>query len=456
MNEADWKRLLRQIRQGYVVPVIGSQFLGAQAGEASFQQAVATELLKTYGLPGDPAALPDFLPISHVVARLRHSAGATLQDLYTDVHDAIETVTARAEAALPEAMRQLAAITDFRLFVSTTPDDLLARCLRQRIAVHEVMHAPKLPTSEWQDLPADWASHAGEVQLMYLFGKSRAAPVYAIHEEDILEYAHNVISRGSQVPVNFIAALQERSLLLLGCAFPDWLGRFFLRVTNTARLADKQKREWLVESPGGNDGLVSFLRSYSSETELLVESSPAQFVAELHRRWLAEQPAAGSAPAPAADEARSRAIFFISYSRGADLGRADALCAALRAIGVAEHEVWLDRQAIEPGENFRHQILDGIQGCRYFLPLLSAATNGREEGFVFREWRAANDRGMDMNRAFVVPLVVDAEFVPARYDAEPARAWAHTDFGFAPDGVPDDSTRARLVSLLRAARRNMG
>ena len=150
-------------------------------------------------------------------------------------------------------------------------------------------------------------------------------------------------------------------------------------------------------------------------------------------------------------------MFFISYSRGADLQRADALCAALRAIGVAEQEIWLDRQAIEPGENFRHQILDGIQGCRYFLPLLSAATNGREEGFVFREWRAANDRAHGheprLRRAAGGGRRVSA---PARYDAEPVRAWAQTDFGFAPGGVPDEATRSRLVALLRDARRAAG
>lgn len=451
MNEADWKRLLRQIRQGYVVPVVGSQFLAGP----SFQHAVAAELLQAYGLAPDALPLPPFLPVSQVVGRLRREAGATLQDLYTDVHDAIEAVTTRFEAEMPAPLAQLAAITDFRLFVTTTPDDLLARCLRRRIAVDEVIHAPKLPTSEWHDLPADWAARAGEVPLLYLFGKSRAAPVYAIHEEDILEYAHNVISRGSQVPVQFLGALQERSLLLLGCGFPDWLGRFFLRATNTSRLAEKSKREWMVETAAGNDGLVAFLRSYSADTEMLVESSPADFVAELHRRWLAERPAAGGpVAAPAADEPRGRAIFFISYSRGADLVRADALRAALLALGVAEHEIWLDRQAIEPGENFRRQILDGIQGCRYFLPLLSQATDAREQGFVFREWRAANDRALDMNRDFIIPLVVDADFEPRRYDAEPVRAWSEIDYGHAPGGVPDEATRRRLVSLLREARRS--
>jgi TIR domain len=453
MNEADWKRLLRQIRQGYVVPVVGSQFLGGEDGQPGFQQQVALELLRVYGVAADAAPLPSFLPVSHVVARLRREAGATLQDLYTDVHDAIETVSARFDAALPPPLLQLASITDFRLFVTTTPDELLARCLRRRTAVDEVIHAPKLPTSEWHDLPADWSARAGTVPLLYLFGKSRAAPVYSIHEEDILEYAHNVISRGSQVPLNFLGALQERSLLLLGCGFPDWLGRFFLRVTNTSRLAEKSKREWMVEPPGGNgnEGLVGFLRSYSADTELLVDASPAAFVAELFARWSADRPAAAGAPPP--DEPRSRAMFFISYSRGADLPQADALFAALRALGVAEHEIWLDRHQIEPGDNFRLRILDGIQGCRYFLPLLSQATDAREQGFVFREWRAANDRALDMNRAFIVPLVVDPAFEPARYDAAPVRAWSELDYGFAPGGVPDGDTRGRLVQLIREARR---
>jgi len=453
MTEADWKRLLRQIRQGFVVPVIGSQFLGSEPGQPSFQQAVASALLAAYGLPAEAESLPEFLPVSHVVTRLCRQHGATLQDLYTDVHDAIEIVSARLADHPPEAMRQLAEITDFRLFVQTMPDDLLARCLRRRTAVREIVHAPKLPTADWHDLPPEWATQAGQVNLMYLFGKSNAAPVYAIHEEDILEYAHNIITRGSQVPVNFIAALQERSLLLLGCNFPDWLGRFFLRVTNTSRLSEKSKREWMVEAPGRNDGLVSFLRSYSADTELLVEAPPAEFVAELHRRWLADQPAAGPAPPAGAPTPPPQALFFISYSRGTDLARADALCRALREVGVSDGEIWLDRQDIEPGENFRHQILDGIQGCRYFLPLLSSATNGRDEGFVFREWRAANDRAQDMNRPFIIPLVIDEAFEPSRYNAAPAREWGQIDYGFAPEGRPDEATMKRLVSLLREARR---
>ena len=93
------------------------------------------------------------------------------------------------------------------------------------------MHSPKLQTiSEGNDLPQDWSERRGDVQLLYLLGKSSPAANFAIHDEDVLEYAHNVIARGS-VPNVFIGELQQRNLLLIGCNFPDWLSRFFLRAT---------------------------------------------------------------------------------------------------------------------------------------------------------------------------------------------------------------------------------
>jgi len=389
------------------------------------------------------------------VARLRRERNVSLQDLYTDVHEVIESIVTEVALDPPPAIQQIAEIADFRLLATTTPDDLLARCLRQRRAVDEVIHAPKLPTSEWHDLPADWSTRAGTAHLLYLFGKSRGAPVFAIHDEDILEYAHNVIAHGSHVPVAFLGALQERSLLLIGCSFPDWLGRFFLRLANKSRLSEKAKREWLVEAPGADaTGLTTFLRAHTSDTELLSDMAPTEFVAELHRRWMAEAGARPNINGAMATDRRPAAMFFISYSRPSDLRSAQALYEALRELGVAEGEIWFDRLDIEPGEDFRQRIFEGIQGCSYFLPVLSLASQQRAEAFVFREWRAANERAAGMNRDFIVPLVVNADSDPSLYTARPVLGWRDTlHFGHAPDGVPDEPTRRRLNELIRAARR---
>jgi hypothetical protein len=295
------------------------------------------------------------------------------------------------------------------------------------------------------------------VYLLYLFGKSRSAPMFAIHDEDVLEYAHNVIAHGSQVPNRFLCELQQRNLLLVGCNFPDWLSRFFMRATNQRRLSETYRNAWLIEQLQPEEGFTCFLKSFSRDTEILTESSPVEFVAELHQRWMAEH---GTSPQDAdhlAEEDVPRgAMFFISYSRKTDLSRAEALYQALLRLGVTEGEVWFDRKTIEPGDDFRRRILDGIRSCRYFLPLLSQAANNREGGFVFREWSTATDLLEEMNREFLLPVIVDGDYKPERYTTESARVWADDkklDFGHAPEGVPDDRLEAKLKKLVRDARR---
>lgn len=470
MSEAAWRRLLDQIRDGRVVPVIGPELLVYDiTGNQSLQARVAEKLLALYNQPLPPEGLPAFRELNDAVVRLRQARDdngpvvRNLQDLYADVHGVLRELTGARDNVLPSAIDQLARIADFRLFVTLTPDTLLASALKRRCAVNEIVHSPDLSSSESRDLPADWRDRPNEVQLLYLFGKVSSTPVYALTEEDVLEYAHSMIAGRGHVLPRFFGELQELNLMLLGCNFPDWLSRLFLRLTNKERLSSaKAKREWLVEELQDEPGLVTFLRNYSHDTEILADVPPLEFVAELLRRWQADNEARQQAgPAGSGGDGDDErplpppgAIFFVSYSRGTDQPYAEALVEALRQLGVAERELWFDRQTIEPGDDFRNKILDGIAGCRYFLPVLSEATNAREEGFVFREWQAANDRLPQLNRDFIYPIIVDADYAPERYTARPVRAWQSLDFGHAPAGAPDARTMAKLTKLLRDARRH--
>lgn len=255
MNERRWDRLLDSIDGGMVVPVLGSQVLTGESGD-SLQRRIAQRLLSFYDEPDDSPLTP-FYELNEVVTRLKDKHN--LQDLYADIHDVIEQLASAKGSNIPEPIRKIAAISSFRLFVTLTPDDLLARCLRARCATNEIIYSPYLPTSEGSDLPNDWLSRQGEVQLLYLFGKSRPAPMFAIHDEDFLEYVHNIIARGSHVPLKFLDELQQRNLLLIGCNFPEWLSRFFLRLTNKGRLSEVQrKREWLIDEKSLDKGLICF------------------------------------------------------------------------------------------------------------------------------------------------------------------------------------------------------
>jgi TolB-like protein/Tfp pilus assembly protein PilF len=102
---------------------------------------------------------------------------------------------------------------------------------------------------------------------------------------------------------------------------------------------------------------------------------------------------------------RAQAIF-ISYA-SQDAGPAHGICAALRAAGL---NVWFDQSELRGGDTWDASIRQQIKECALFIPIISAHTQEREEGYFRREWNLAVNRTLDMaqDRAFLLPVVIDA------------------------------------------------
>ena len=158
MKDRDWRRLLERMKEGTVVPVIGPRLL--VDGEGSpLTLRVARRLLADYDMDIGDGALPPFRELTEVATRLKGKL-RNPQDLYGDVDSALKLVgmlepgdrgkEPKGEAvAIPKPLQQLGQISDFRVMVTLTPDDMLARALKSaKRAVHEVVHSPRLPTSE--------------------------------------------------------------------------------------------------------------------------------------------------------------------------------------------------------------------------------------------------------------------------------------------------------------------
>ncbi len=96
---------------------------------------------------------------------------------------------------------------------------------------------------------------------------------------------------------------------------------------------------------------------------------------------------------------------FLSYA-SQDAEAAGRICEALRAAGV---EVWFDRSELRGGDAWDSQIKKQIHDCALFLPIISAHTNARTEGYFRREWKLATRRLLDIadDAAFLVPVVID-------------------------------------------------
>jgi TolB-like protein len=99
-----------------------------------------------------------------------------------------------------------------------------------------------------------------------------------------------------------------------------------------------------------------------------------------------------------------RAVF-LSYA-SQDTEAAQQLCNELRAAGI---EVWFDQSDLRGGDAWDALIRRQIKGCDLFVPIISANTQSREEGYFRREWNLAVARTLDMDegRAFLLPIVID-------------------------------------------------
>jgi TolB-like protein len=100
-----------------------------------------------------------------------------------------------------------------------------------------------------------------------------------------------------------------------------------------------------------------------------------------------------------------RPSVFLSYA-SADRQAARLLRDALPGYGL---DVWYDESEIGGGEAWDQKIRRQIRECDYFMPLVSAQTEARHEGYFRREWRLAVERTLDMadDHLFLLPLVID-------------------------------------------------
>jgi TolB-like protein/Flp pilus assembly protein TadD len=96
---------------------------------------------------------------------------------------------------------------------------------------------------------------------------------------------------------------------------------------------------------------------------------------------------------------------FLSYA-SQDAEAANRICEALRAAGI---EVWFDQSELRGGDVWDQKIRREIRECALFIPIISANTQARTEGYFRLEWRLADQRThlMGKSRAFLVPVCID-------------------------------------------------
>jgi TIR domain/SIR2-like domain len=450
-NDDAWEDLLNFVEEKRVIPIVGPELATVQTdtGTENLYAWLARMLAVRLGLPADidarPLTLNDVI-VSHLANRGRR------EDLYTR----IRSIMREANFAPPPALLKLAAITDFDLYVSTTFDSLLEDALNAaRFGGLRTTDVVAYAPNKLVDLPAERESMTRPL-VYHLMGRLSASPTYVISDEDVLEFVC-ALQTTHYAPQKLFGELEHNHLLLLGGGFSDWLTRLFLRLAKRRRLSEPRDfGEVLADARSSHDpGLVFFLQQVSSRTRLYTGGANA-FVDELHRRWMARnQPATAAATGgdvallrfhPPAREMADQAVF-ISYARE-DLAAVQQLKAGLDAAGIP---AWFDMDRLESGDDFSRKIRGNIARCSYFIPVISATTQRRVEGWFRREWNWAVERteGMAAGARFVLPICIDDT---AEKEALVPDLFLKTHWTRLPAGKIGPEMAAKLQELLGAKR----
>lgn len=406
LNDDAWDDLLNFIEEKRVIPIIGPELLKVEteSGPRLFYDWLADKLAAKLNVL--TSELPQPYTLNDVVCWFL-SAHGRREDTYTRVRSILREIT----FVPPKALTQLAQITDFPLYVTTTFDSFIEQAINaERFGGAQMVEVISYNPSRVTDIPSE-LEHLQRPVVYHLLGRCSASPTYVLSDEDMLEFVC-ALQREHLTPEKLFFELEHNHILLIGSNFSNWLVRMFLRMAKRRRLSDpREVGEVLADDHSGSDErLMTFLQQVSVRTRVITGAE--QFVDELHRRWMARNKPADvlalNAPLrvlPPEREMPDNAVF-VSYARE-DLAAVQKLKAAFDAAGV---KVWFDMERLEGGDDFDRKIQKNIGRCAYFIPVISNNTERRLEAYFRREWSYALDRNRNMadDAIFILPVAIDA------------------------------------------------
>jgi hypothetical protein len=457
-SERDWDHLLDDIRDGEVIPIVGEELYtvpGPDGSETALYHAAAERLAKHLGLD-IPSGGELARPLNEVMcAYLRdEKARGSEPDLgyiYSQFCNIIRDLNPQPSASL----ENVASITDFKLLLTTTPDNLLEQALnlkRFNGITGTTTLAFTLKESH-KDLPNEYEpgnARPGEPPIVFhLFGRlAKRLDQFVLSDDDLLEFFLALQSLRSDELPNLRDALAQHHLLFLGGSLSDWLVRFFLRTANRRRLSEKKHYDVIAAAGTRRDSeLLKFLKFFSPRTKLAPYGA-GEFVAELYRRWRASHPEETEVVKPVLPRVEPPdrmpdGCVFLSYA-SEDREAVRTFKAHLDAAGIP---VWFDRDQLMSGHDWNLEIRRNLDSCSLFIPIISRNTQRILRNAYFREeWYRADEiaRRTYSGVEFILPVLLEEIREPL---AVP-ESFTHKQITVARQGEPTVDFVKRLKELV--------
>lgn len=377
-DEPLWDKLIQQIIDGNVIPVIGADLLTDDKDNP--HKVIVDFLADGFKVESKPNSF------SELVYDQNYKRDNKKDSIYYQVN----TILGSAQFEPSLRLKRLLAIRQFPFVITTSFTPVVEHTMKDiwkdELRVMRFNNNP----SENNDIKN--GTDLRKPTIYYMFGKvGEGAHKYVLTDTDMLDYVSSWLSNDNKArPKNLCNELKEKYLLMLGNNYSNWLFRFIWYSMRKPDLG-----HGMLAYDTLDDSLLNFLERAETFTKQNTSDVIDQIITRLEKKLKENEQTKFNKPEENMD-------VFISYSRS-DSEIAEKLYETLTAQG---KRVWYDKNNLTDGGNFMDEIRKAIRTAKYFVPILSEnITKEKGDSHVYRnEWDTAIDVAISMGRTYIIPL----------------------------------------------------
>lgn len=405
LDKGRWKRLLDEINDGNVIPVIGPDLLvdpvisqdkdGMQIKENLHQQLISYIASQTK-VKTHPRTFSQLVYDEDYKRCVRND-----KQIYSLLHQItsnfayIPTINSKPS----QLLKDLLSTKRFPFVITTSFTPIVENAMREVWGDVKVLNFDNDPHNSCSWERGGDIRTPGELKdptVYYMFGKvcdDTKNARFVVKDSDMMDFCSSWI-KGDGVPKTLTDSLKNKYLLILGNNYSDWLFRFvWYSLRSSSDVLESNMKSDIVVKDNAEESFKQFL----DRLETFFQENPEEVVRRIKEEMETRKP----------KQTQRAALYdtdiFISYSRS-DKTVAKNLYDKLKGAGFS---VWFDDYSIPRGADWEAQIKSGVNKTRLFVPILSH--NVEKESIVPHEYRtewtlAAHVAARIGGRKFVIPF----------------------------------------------------
>jgi hypothetical protein len=397
--------IVKSIKRGVVIPIIGYEMLFNEFDRENNENDFLKLLIKRHAEKNASVELK-----KNVLKKEKGLSGYELVNFYyhnmpseeSDNFKMALSDTIKNERIdwqiVPESFRKLVSIKYFNFFINCTFTNSLELAFNRfradgksqderkssyTVLGYDVNHpgtVPNLPTKQFTKIEID-------KPLIYnLFGTHENNPdTYLLTDADYIELIYDLIKNESGNFTNFVSYLNNADLLFLGCNFPDWFFRFFIRVCVGNRLdrAPKKLIKTVIDSLNKPDENRSiFIKNYKIQ---MLNLDCITLINEIYKSLSNDVEHSNIL----SDKGNNKV--FISYCK-ADEQIAKDIASQFDSKFI---EYFLDDNNLRGGDDLNTKVTNAIDKCCIFLSIVSSNVQ-KAKPYVWKEWAYALSKPIEI------------------------------------------------------------